>query len=378
MRICPKCNTECKEGEGLCPHCGNPLIAEEGHVPIHEGKTGMMGGEGDKEAAEEAPAKRFVCPKCKIIYERGDACIRCGSPVVEQGRSAKGEELPSPALDKTEKEKPQISIVPEAEKEVPKATGGQKAEKKSSQKPVSIQHSLDRMARDKTRDVTPSRNEGKKLLRLSREAVSIAILVGTAGYLFWSIYSHFIVKRPEARTSVSKEMSTLVPPRRSEPVGSAGPVAESLETKNKEAPESQSISREATATVPPAASPAPSTSGADIPGVESLRNVLENIQQGNLRKNINLFMSCYSPAFKGRERKKKETLETWEDYDYLSLSYDLKNPFISDTTARARVEWLIRFVPKTGGRTQESQTTLDVTFKKEGDGWKIIEVKPAS
>ena len=226
--------------------------------------------------------------------------------------------------------------------------------------------------------LTPSRKEGKKLLRLSREAVSIAILVGTAGYLFWSIYSHFIVKRPGASTSVSKEMSTVVPPRGSDPVGSARTIAESLETKNKEAPESQSISREATATVPPAASPAPSTSGADIPGVESLRNVLENIQQGNLRKNINLFMSCYSPAFKGRERKKKETLETWEDYDYLSLSYDLKNPFISDTTARARVEWLIRFVPKTGGRTQESQTTLDVTFKKEGDGWKIIEVKPAS
>ena len=105
MLICGKCNAEYKEGEKFCSHCGSLLIAEEAIPPIHEEGNGMTRGESSDESAE-APAKRFICPKCRIIYERGDACIRCGSPVVEQARSAKEEELPSPSIDKIEKEKP--------------------------------------------------------------------------------------------------------------------------------------------------------------------------------------------------------------------------------------------------------------------------------
>ena len=109
--------------------------------------------------------------------------------------------------------------------------------------------------------------------------------------------------------------------------------------------------------------------------IENIKALLENIRQANLQKNIDLVISCYATDFKDREGKKKTTLTYWKKFDYLDLSYDLKNPSISADTAKARVEWLIKISPKTGGQPQESKTILDVTFKKEEGDWKIKEVK---
>jgi len=111
--------------------------------------------------------------------------------------------------------------------------------------------------------------------------------------------------------------------------------------------------------------------------VEAIKNLLENIRQSNLQKNIALFMSCYALEFKDREGRKTTTLENWRIFDYLELSYDLKRQAISGDTANARVEWFILTSPKGGGQAQESKAVLDVTFKKEDGRWKIIEIKSA-
>jgi ketosteroid isomerase-like protein len=130
-------------------------------------------------------------------------------------------------------------------------------------------------------------------------------------------------------------------------------------------------------TAPP---PASNTTPSDVALVEALevekiKSLLENIRQANLQKDIDLFISCYASDFKDREGKKKATLDNWKKYDYLDLSYDLKNPLISGDTAKAKVEWLIKTSSKAGGQPQEIKTTVDVTLKKEEGGWKIKEVK---
>jgi hypothetical protein len=109
--------------------------------------------------------------------------------------------------------------------------------------------------------------------------------------------------------------------------------------------------------------------------IKKIKGMLENIRQANLKKNIDLFLSCYSIDFKDREVKKKATLDNWKKFDYLDLSYDLRNPSISGDTAKAKVEWLIKIFPTTGGKPQESKTILDVLLKKEEGEWKIKEVK---
>ena len=109
--------------------------------------------------------------------------------------------------------------------------------------------------------------------------------------------------------------------------------------------------------------------------MEDIRNLLENIRHGNLSKNIEIFMACYSPSFKDREGKKKETLRIWQNFHYQDLTYDLRSCTISGSIAHARVEWRISFSPKTGGPAEENRTLLGVTLERREEGWKILEVK---
>jgi ketosteroid isomerase-like protein len=146
---------------------------------------------------------------------------------------------------------------------------------------------------------------------------------------------------------------------------------ESGESKAKE--ESSSISKE-TIPSPPDTSKPPSTEIQEIRNIETL---LENIRQANLKKDIDLFISCYASNFKDREGKKKATLTFWTKFDYLDLSYDLKNSLISGDTAKVKVEWVIKISSTTGREQQKSKANLDVKLKKEEGGWKIEEVKQA-
>lgn len=112
--------------------------------------------------------------------------------------------------------------------------------------------------------------------------------------------------------------------------------------------------------------------------VEKIKSLFENIKQANLKKNINLFMSCFSRDFNGIEGKRLDTLKMWENYNYLDLSYGLKEQTISGDTANVRLEWLVRTSQKMGKKPREDRTVLDVTLKKEDDYWKIIEIRPVS
>ena len=167
----------------------------------------------------------------------------------------------------------------------------------------------------------------------------IAIICIAAGYLLWSTYSHIVT---------TKSDSSAIPPSKEK---ASSPVL-------------------ASSGIPPS-----SASPIEVEEIEKIRNLLENVTKANLRKDIDLFLSCYSNDFKDREGKKKSTLESWENFNFLDLTYDLVTHSVSGNMVRARVEWLVRFSPKSGGQPQESKTTLDVIFKKEDATWKIGEIK---
>ena len=112
--------------------------------------------------------------------------------------------------------------------------------------------------------------------------------------------------------------------------------------------------------------------------VEKIKSLFENIRQANLKKNIDLFMSCYSRDFSDREGKRLDALETWGFYNYLDLSYDLKNQTITGDIANVRLEWLIRISRKVSGQREDRRTLLDVILKREDGRWKIKEIKSVS
>ena len=109
--------------------------------------------------------------------------------------------------------------------------------------------------------------------------------------------------------------------------------------------------------------------------LEEIKRLLETIRKANLEKNIDLFMSCYASDFGDREGKRKDVLGTWKDFTYQDLNFDLSSESVSGETAHARVAWLSQISSARGGKPQESRTLLEVSFKREENGWKIRETK---
>jgi hypothetical protein len=130
----------------------------------------------------------------------------------------------------------------------------------------------------------------------------------------------------------------------------------------------------------PSVPPSPNSASAAMKDQEvgKISSLFENIRQANLQKNIDLFMSCFSRDFNGTEGKRLDTLNIWENYDYLDLSYDLKNQTVTGDAANVRLEWFVRTSRKMGGQLLKGKTVLDVTLKREGGNWRIIEIKPVS
>jgi hypothetical protein len=162
-------------------------------------------------------------------------------------------------------------------------------------------------------------------------AGGIFILVVALGYFLW--------QKPSSSNTFSEEIASLS-------AGTSSPQGQSPVSKKEEA--------------------------------ERVRSLFENIRQANLKKNIGLFMSCYSRDFEDKEGKRLAILETWENLNYLDLSYHLKKQTITGDTADVRVEWLIRTSPKAGGQPQDTRTVLSVTLSKEEGNWKIKAIKSAS
>jgi len=111
---------------------------------------------------------------------------------------------------------------------------------------------------------------------------------------------------------------------------------------------------------------------------KKIRSAFEDFRRANLQKNIDLFMSCFSGDFDGTEQKRKDTLKMWEMFTYYDLSYDLKKQKIAGDASDVRLEWVSKTSERTSGKFRNDRTLLDVTLKREGDAWKIKEIKPAS
>jgi len=109
---------------------------------------------------------------------------------------------------------------------------------------------------------------------------------------------------------------------------------------------------------------------------EKIKSLFGTIRQANIEKKIDLFMSCYAADFKDRNGKRLATLETWDNFDYLALSYDLERLTVTAQNAQVRVEWRINISPKNGGPPQKTIGLLHVTLKKEGGHWRIGEIRP--
>jgi RNA polymerase subunit RPABC4/transcription elongation factor Spt4 len=346
MLICTRCSIEYEEEIDFCPQCGGPLTTKEKPVS----------SDGASPKVEETKQdERLICPSCKILYERMKTCIRCGAPLVKQSDLKEQEEskLSQPPESKKEEpaqEPPQVQ--PPREEpietvmETPKPSYAAEVEQKPSSPETPERRPTKELPEDLRRRAMSLEKSKKNFLRSPMLGIGVIVLIVAAIYLLWFLF--FSTQRSGETT----DSSTLT---------GLGSLAKEESTVSKEALPSSSI---------PVVSLAKE--------IEGLKDVLENIRQANLKKNINLFMSCYAADFEDREERRKTTLESWSKFNFLELSYNLKVNSMSINLSEARVTWWIRFIPKKGGQSEEIKSVLDVKFQKENNEWKIKEVKPVS
>jgi ribosomal protein L37E len=429
MLVCTKCNIEYEDGKELCSSCGNPLVAKEKSISNEKKK--------DK-VDEPKLSEKLICPNCKLLYEKMTVCIRCGATLVKEKDIPSLKEDPKTSVtSEVEKEEPPAITPTEATPSTPQPEGQDLSSTRStrtsppksqteefwsdseqlfSPQPSDAElSSPDRVKKEKVRStdsskakkehpqVQPSKkrltedlkeNRGRKGLslrvkskkdffRLSSQSIKILILIGVGIYLVWTLISYLITKPSQPSSPPSKEAISPTLPSTSVPTSETSNTTEPKEEQNKQPEQSSSVPKEVTPrvtdTTPSSSVPITSTDLApESQEKEEIEGLLEKIKKANLEKNIDLFMACYSAKFKDRERKKRLTLASWRNFNYLHLSYNLKGQSISGNTAKARVEWWMGVSPKNGGQAQVSKAVLDVKLVKEDGIWKIIETKPVS
>jgi ketosteroid isomerase-like protein/ribosomal protein L40E len=410
MVVCPKCNIEYDTEKKFCRKCGSFLLTE--------GELGV-GFEGVNPAGRERTSLKLFCPKCQLLYKTGNYCRKCGSLLVQGSpfqrssgqplekklirrwskewlRISKERKKLEACLDKLEKEKDKVSsdivnpMFARYQEELESLSSLHKeieAELESVKKKVSEEIDLlekglkpiqkrfqevqylyqsgamtkadySREKNEKEKEIEPRERNLRKYQQITSllpskmggQMPSFGIARGLLQPLPLMVAGGIIIPLALGGYSLWQNSSQ-----------SGRPIPKEIVTASSAIPSSQSL--------PPAA---------ESEELKKIKVLFENIRQANLKKNISLFMSCYSHDFEDKKGKRLAALETWENFNYLGLSYDLKKQTITGDTADVSLEWLIRISPKAGGDPQDSRSVLNVTLRKEGGDWKIKEIKSVS
>jgi ketosteroid isomerase-like protein len=410
MAVCPKCNIEYDAGEKFCKKCGSFLLTEEEPPP---GLEGLGPIEGVRTKA------KLICPKCQTLYEIGNYCKRCGSLLVQRIISPEADLRPldKKAVKKWSKEwlrlfeekknlETCLSNLETHRDRVsgkifnPMLTRYQDQLESLSSLHQEIEVRLESVRKRASEEIDLLEKELKPIQKRFEEVQSLYQLGAMTGADF-SREKNQMQKEIESREKSLRKYRRIVSVLPSDMGGgmaSPGIVRNLLQPLplmllgvmiifmgiggylfwQGRSPSSSSSSQEVTASPPNALPSQNRATATESEEIEKIRKLFENIRQANLKKNIGLFMSCYARDFEDKKGKRLATLEAWESFNYLDLSYDLKKQTITGDMADVSVEWLIRTSPKAGGQPQDSRTVLNVTLSREEGNWKIREIKSSS
>jgi ketosteroid isomerase-like protein/ribosomal protein L40E len=402
MVICPQCNIEHDPGEEFCRKCGKFLLAIEEPSP-----------EGEKTKV------KLICSRCQILYKKGNYCRKCGSLLMEglPPQVMNFQSLNKKSVKKCSKE--WLRLLRE-EKELESCMSNLESQRERVSSDTL--HPIFILYKDRLESLSPLHQEIEMELESVRKRASEEIdflekeLKPIQKRLeeFRSLYklgaitqADFVREKKELKKEIKsierslkkyQQILSLLPGKRGGNLDSPGSSGIHLRPFTLltasaiilliiaggyffwQKPSSSSEPTLKAAVTSPSLPPSPQRPPAvtEDQEVEKIKSLFENIKQANLKKNINLFMSCYSRDFNDREGKRLDALETWGLYNYHDLSYDLKEQTISGDTANVRLEWMIRVSQKVGGKREDKRTLQDVTLKREDGSWKIKEIKTSS
>jgi hypothetical protein len=112
-----------------------------------------------------------------------------------------------------------------------------------------------------------------------------------------------------------------------------------------------------------------------IPEWEAITELLEQVRQAQLKKDIGLFLEAYAPTYPHLDKKKESILKTWEKYDYLDMHFTIENIQKADAhTIIATVIWDMTLEDVLSKKKSALVKDYTVHFSQVSGKWLIQEL----
>jgi len=126
----------------------------------------------------------------------------------------------------------------------------------------------------------------------------------------------------------------------------------------------------------PAVPPLPTVSAPQEDLRREVEKVAEKIRAAHLNKDINKWLSCYSPAYPNLGRVEGQVLELWKNYDVREVSYRISNvQQAGERQGTASIVWNIQVFDHRTHDYTLLRPAYKITLEKVNGGWKIRDSK---
>ncbi len=107
-----------------------------------------------------------------------------------------------------------------------------------------------------------------------------------------------------------------------------------------------------------------------------VERLAERIRAAHMKKDMNLFISCYAPSYPNLGELERQTYENWKNYDFKNVSYHIANlRRTGPNQAMAEFIWNFQLINNQTKAAEMHRAVVDVVLEETGGVWKIRESK---
>lgn len=107
-----------------------------------------------------------------------------------------------------------------------------------------------------------------------------------------------------------------------------------------------------------------------------VERLAERIRAAHMKKDMNLFISCYAPSYPNLGELERQTYENWKNFDFKNVSYNISNlRRIGPNQAVAELVWNFQLFNNQTKASEMHRAVFNVVLEETDGIWKIRESK---
>jgi hypothetical protein len=107
-----------------------------------------------------------------------------------------------------------------------------------------------------------------------------------------------------------------------------------------------------------------------------VERLAERIRAAHMKKDMSLFISCYSTSYPNLGELERQTYENWKNFDFKNVSYNISNHRrVGPNQAAADLVWNIQLVNSQTKTSEMHRAVVNILLEESGGTWKIRESK---